>query len=260
MSGLVKLVKKVYKPIKKAVKQVFKSDVFKVVAVAAAVVFTGGAALGMLGAAGGGGIMATLSAGFQAGMSALGTVGSAIWTGVKAAGTAVKGFFTPGAAAGTTKAASDAAGYVSLIQGTGANVGSAVNTAAGVGSAAKAGSMAAGMDGLTKAALITTGGNMVSGYAQGKQQEEAMAEQERRRLRRDQYGIDGYGNRTGELINPTEIMRNLSAGSRIQSPMASLDQAPTVAKPTAARPGTGAMQQRLLASLDELSLSPAYGG
>jgi hypothetical protein len=252
MSGLVKLVKKVYKPIRETAKKVFKSKIFKVVAIAAAAVFTGGAALGALGAAGGGGIMATLSAGFQAGMSALGSIGSAIWTGVKAAGTAVKGFFMPGTAAGAA-----------VPSGAAANAGyGAAELAAlqGGATAGKAAAGAAGMDSLTKAALITTGGNMIAGYAQGKAQEEQLDEQERRRLNRDAYGYDGYGRKTGDLVNPADIMAQASAGSRIKSPLASLDQAPGTAAPTVARPGTGPMQNRLLASLDELRLSPAYGG
>ena len=107
MSGLVKFAKKAFKKVRDTVKKVLKSDIFKVVVVAAAVVFTGGAALGALGASGGG-IMATLQAGFQGGMAALKAVGSAIMTNVvqpvinfgKAAFSGAKSMLTGGAQGG----------------------------------------------------------------------------------------------------------------------------------------------------------------
>lgn len=80
MSGLIKAiakgVKKTFKAVKKVVKKVVKSKVFKAVAIAAAVVFTGGAALGALGATGASGLAASGLATASTVGSSLGTLGS----------------------------------------------------------------------------------------------------------------------------------------------------------------------------------------
>lgn len=252
MSGLVKFVKKRFKQIRETVKKVAKSKIFKVVVIAAAAVFTGGAALAMAGSIGaGGGLMATLSAGFQGGMAALGSVGTAIANGVRA--------IMPGGATG----AAGAAGSASATGATTATAHGIAGTAQGASmefakGAAVDAAAKSGMSGLTKAALINTGGNMITGYAQGRAREEEIKQVQQDRLGRDHYGYDGYGRKTGDLVNPTERLAAIAAN---QDPAlrVSLDTPP---QPVAARPGVAspgseletAMRKRLLASLDGLQM------
>ena len=257
MSGLVKLAKKVFKPIRNVVKKVLKSKVFKVIAIAAAVVFTGGMALGAVGAAGSG-ILGTLSAGFQAGLSALGQVGSAIWTGVKAAGTAVKGFFTGAGGTGAAVGTGGAPVVTSVPTVVGNTAAQGVTAAATHGAGTTvAGTVAKGM---TNAALINTGGQMLSGYAQGKAQDEMVKEQERLRLSRDQYGVDGYGNNNG-LNDANAEMRKMFS---LDAPSVSTPDAPSVAPVSAPKvnrvnsPVSTTMRDRLIASLDAPNV--AYNG
>lgn len=115
MSGLVKGVKKVFKAIGNAVKKVLKSPIFKAILIAAAVIFTGGAAIGAFGAlAGGASFGAAMSAGlaagiapFSAAMSALSGAASSL-TGGGAMATAAAEAAAPGALAWATPAAETA--------------------------------------------------------------------------------------------------------------------------------------------------------
>lgn len=120
MSGLVKGVKKVFSAIGNAVKKIMKSPIFKALLIAAAVIFTGGAALGAFAAMGTAGatfgsvMAAGLSAGaapFSAALGALtgaaSSVGSALGIGTAAAeGTAAVG--AAGVVEGGTMAAAAA--------------------------------------------------------------------------------------------------------------------------------------------------------
>lgn len=239
MSGLVKFVKKSFKKVVEVGKKVLKSKIFKVVAIAAAVIFTGGAAMGAIGAMGSGaGFMGTMAAGFQGGMSALGAVGGAIANGVRA--------IIPGGATG------GAGGAVATgINGTAQ--GASMSFINGSAVAPTAGKMATFFgDPLVKAAAVSTAGNMISGYAQGRAQQEQMDQIEENRLSRDQYGYDGYGRSTGDLVNPTSRLQNIVSN---QAPRVGLDTppAPSVPAPTL----NNDMRNRLIASLDGLKLQPA---
>lgn len=262
MSGLFNFVKKVFKKVRQAAESVLDSKVFKVVAVAAAAVFTGGAALGALGAAGsGGGLMATLSAGFQGGLSALGSVGTAIWEGVKAAGVAAKNLITGTAGNSMIAPGSELAKNAALQS---AELG-ATGAGASAGAAAGKGFFA---DPLTKAAAVSTAGNMLSGYAQGRARQEELDLAKSDRLSRDRYGFNGYGESTGTLVNPAEQLKAITANqdpALRQGLDVSLDSPPGagtgVAKPAVASPGNdldSSMRNRLLMSLDSLKLQGAY--
>jgi hypothetical protein len=247
MSGLLKFVKKVAKKLRDGAKKILKSKIFKVIVIAAAVVFTGGMALGALGAAGAGAgtLLGTLQAGFTAGMSALGSIGSAIVSGVQAIGGAIGSAFTAGTQALGLSAAAPA-GVGNIASGMAAH-----GAVVAVPAATTAATTAAGMSGLAKAALVTTGGNMISGYSQGRQQEEMMDDQEKKRMARDQYGIDGHGNSTGTLVDPsTNLASQMSDPSLRNNMDVSLDYGPqNVAAPTVDGPIDPVMRRRLAASI-----------
>jgi hypothetical protein len=126
MSKVVKGFKKVVKGIGKVVKKIAKSKVFKAIAIAAAVYFTGGAALGAIkGAAAGTGFMGTLSGavtGAGAGLSsAMGGITGA-WTslttsgGLSGAGSSLAGGWgMGGTAAGAAGGAGAAAGTTGTL-------------------------------------------------------------------------------------------------------------------------------------------------
>lgn len=253
MSGLVRFAKKVGKKLVEGTKKVLKSKIFKVVAIAAAVIFTGGAALGAIGAIGaGGGVMGALSAGFAGGMSALGTVGGAIMSGIQATGGAIANgvrAIVPGGATGAGGAVAHG------INGTaqGASMGF-INGSTVAPTAGKVATFFG--DPLVKAAAVSGAGQMISGYAQGRAQQEQLDQIEEQRLNRDQYGYNGYGNKTGDLVDPrsriAEITGNQDPGTRV-----GLDAPP----PTVQAPAVeNSMRNRLLASLDGLKIQPAAVG
>lgn len=98
MSKVVKKIgrhfKKVYSGINKLQKKIRKSKIFKVIAIAAAVYFTGGAVLGAMGGAGGGagGMFAGAKAGIQAAWQGLAKAAPQLLQGnVSGAGSALKG-------------------------------------------------------------------------------------------------------------------------------------------------------------------------
>lgn len=249
MSGLVNFVKKTFKKVKEGVKKVFKSKIFKVIAIAAAVVFTGGAALGALAAGTGAGFGAMVTAGFQAGLSALGTVGTAIWGGVQAVGSQIAGFM--GAGGGATTAAvpgTNAALAAAEASFASTLVPAAAQTAAPV--VAKA-----GLGQLGKAALVSTAGNMIGGYAQGRAQEQQARDAENNRLDRDRFGFDGRGNPTGELNSVNSQLDQINTQQQPSVAGVGLDQppAPTVAPVAAPTVPSGSvstqMRDKLMASL-----------
>jgi len=143
LKKVFKGVKKVFKKVVKVAKQVVQSKVFKAVMLAAAVYFTAGAAAGYFGAAG------AATAGAGAATTAGGGLAAGGWAAAETA--AVAGAAT-GGAAGVGAAASGIGGALS-------------------GVAAAAQGMTTGQA-LLGSAILTTGGNMASAYAQGKKEEE----------------------------------------------------------------------------------------
>ncbi len=252
MSGLVNFAKKTFKKLRDGVKKVLKSKVFKVVAIAAAVVFTGGAALAAAGATGGG-LMATLSAGFQGGLAALGNAGMALWNGVKAAATwvgdkavAAKNAVLGGGGAGTGAPVTTSAPAFSGGTQAAANFTQAANAASGAA--------AGGMHPLTQAAMVGTGGQVIAGYAQGRAQEEQEKEVRRQEQRKDRYGYNGYGEPTGDLYDPSGDLQQMS---QRQGMIPTLDQPPVAQSPVVEAPKTPmstTMRDKLLASLDSPNL------
>lgn len=138
MSGLVKGVKKVFKPMTtalktwgKVVKKVVKSKVFKVVAVAALAYFGGAAIMSM---AGGG----TAAAGLGSAWGGLQGAGSALMSGnVTGAFSALGSGFTGGAAAGAT--GTFAAGQAAAQSAIAGNAAAATTVASGAAQAATPG-------------------------------------------------------------------------------------------------------------------------
>jgi len=222
-----KVVKGVAKGVKKVWKKVKQSKVLKIIAIAALIYFGGAALMGGIGgAAGGGGISGALSGAAQgmgnawsslsaAGSSVMGgnfsAAGSNVMAGVQgqtinAATGAVTGVASGGAnallantgtAAGTGAAAGTSAaaqGVPSFVQGATQTYGpanAATSAAVELGKEeAKKGLLGTMMSSkYTAPALISTGGNMISGYAQGAQQQEMLdQQQEQEQERRDIYG------------------------------------------------------------------------
>lgn len=162
MSGLVKGIKKVFKTIGNAVKKILKSPIFKAILIGAAVIFTGGAAIGAFGAMGAtgatfGSVMSAALAGgtapFSAALSALTGTASSIGSSL--------GLTTAGAEAGTAAAiGADAA--TSAAWSTGAGLGADTLGAVGAGEAIAGGAAAA--EGA--AGLAASGGtDAMAGYA-----------------------------------------------------------------------------------------------
>ena len=223
--SIKKVVKGVAKGVKKVWKKVKQSKVLKAIAVAALVYFGGAALMGSIGgAAGGGGISGALSGAAQG-------MGNA-WSSIGAAGSSVMGGnfgaagsnLMAGVQGQTINAATGAAtGVVSgggnaLLAGrniasvpgmTGANLGfnagGATNAATSAATSALTTPVAPtrGLIGTmmsskyTAPALISTGGNMISGYAQGAQQQE-MLDQQREQ---EQERRDIYGQNVGAVLN-----------------------------------------------------------
>lgn len=218
-----KVVKGVAKGVKKVWKKVKQSKVLKAIAVAALVYFGGAALMGSIGgAAGGGGISGALSGAAQ-GMgnawSSIGAAGSSVMGGnFSAAGTnlmaGVKGQTinaATGAATGVASGGGNAllAGQnIASIPGmTGINTAGATQAYGATNAATSAlttpvpptrgliGTMMSSK--YTAPALISTGGNMISGYAQGAQQQE-MLDQQREQ---EQERRDIYGQNVGAVLN-----------------------------------------------------------
>ena len=228
--SIKKVVKGVVKGVKKVWKKVKQSKVLKVIATAALIYFGGAALMGGIGgAAGGGGISGALSGAAQG-------MGNA-WSSLSAAGSSVMGGnfsaagsnLMAGVQGQTINAATGpATGVVSGgVNGLLANTGTAAGTsAAGVSNIApgmakmgatnvvnstaaqlgQQGLQEAGKKGLlgtmmsspyTAPALISTGGNMIAGYAQGAQQQEMLDQQ----AQRAQEERDLYGENVGTVIN-----------------------------------------------------------
>ena len=224
--SIKKVVKGVVKGVKKVWKKVKQSKVLKVLAVAALIYFGGAALMGGIGgAAGGGGISGALSGAAQgmgnawsslsaAGSSVMGgnfsAAGSNLMAGVQGqtinaatgAATGVVSGGVNGLLANTAPAAgTSAAGVSNIASGMAAN-GAAVpagNAALGLGQeAAKQGLLGTMMSSpYTAPALISTGGNMIAGYAQGAQQQEMLDQQ----AQRAQEERDLYGENVGTVIN-----------------------------------------------------------
>ena len=224
-----KVVKGVAKGVKKVWKKVKQSKVLKVIATAALVYFGGAALMGGIGgAAGGGGISGAISGAAQgmgnawssigaAGSSAMGgnfsAAGSNLMAGVQgqtinAATGAVTGVASGGAnallantgtAAGTGAAAQGVPGFVQGATQTYGPANAVANTAVELGKQeAKKGLLGTMMSSpYTAPALISTGGNMISGYAQGAQQQE-MLDQQREQ---EQERRDIYGQNVGAVLN-----------------------------------------------------------
>jgi hypothetical protein len=228
-----KVVKGVAKGVKKVWKKVKQSKVLKVIATAALVYFGGAALMGSIGgAAGGGGISGALSGAAQ-GMgnawSSLSAAGSSVMSGnfstagtnlmagvkgqtVNAATGAATGVVsggangllanaaapnalasTPGMAGNFTTGASQAMGATNVVNSTAAQLGQQ-----GLQEAGKKGLLGTMMSSpYTAPALISTGGNMIAGYAQGAQQQEMLDQQEQRA----QEERDLYGENVGTVIN-----------------------------------------------------------
>lgn len=214
-----KLIKKVFKAVKKVASGVgkFVKKHWKKIAVAALVVFTAGAASVV--AAGGtwGGALTSVGSTFSAGASALsgGLVGtsasSAMGANAAAAslaageGAAMAGVQGGLATEAATAATASAGGAAGAINGVATGAGSLISKAAGaVGIGAPAGATAgtvaaaapaAGMS-VGKAMLIGTGiqaaGALYQGYEQKKAEEEAKKEQEDASY----YGMNGKGQYT----------------------------------------------------------------
>ena len=225
--SIKKVVKGVAKGVKKVWKKVKQSKVLKAIAIAALVYFGGAALMGSIGgAAGGGGISGALSGAAQ-GMgnawSSISAAGSSVMGGnFSAAGTnlmaGVKGQTINAATGAATGVASGGANAllagqnIASVPGmTGANLGFNAGGATNAATSAAAqlgqqGLQEAGKKGLigtmmsspyTAPALISTGGNMISGYAQGAQQQE-MLDQQREQ---EQERRDIYGQNVGAVLN-----------------------------------------------------------
>tara|TARA_R110001632_G_scaffold44411_1_gene112949 strand:- start:30 stop:809 length:780 start_codon:yes stop_codon:yes gene_type:complete len=224
-----KVVKGVAKGVKKVWKKVKQSKVLKAIAIAALVYFGGAALMGGIGgAAGGGGVSGFLSGAAQgmgnawssigaAGSSAMGgnfsAAGSNLMAGVQgqtinAATGAVTGVASGGAnallantgtAAGTGAAAQGVPGFVQGATQTYGPANAATSAAVELGKEeAKKGLLGTMMSSqYTAPALISTGGNMISGYAQGAQQQE-MLDQQREQ---EQERRDIYGQNVGAVLN-----------------------------------------------------------
>ena len=230
-----KVVKGVAKGVKKVWKKVKQSKVLKAIAIAALVYFGGAALMGGIGgAAGGGGVSGFLSGAAQgmgnawssigaAGSSAMGgnfsAAGSNLMAGVQgqtinAATGAVTGVVSgganallantgtaagTGAAAGTSAAAQGVPSYVQGATQTYGAANSATSVAVELGKEeAKKGLLGTMMSSqYTAPALISTGGNMISGYAQGAQQQEMLDQQQEQELERR----DIYGQNVGAVLN-----------------------------------------------------------
>lgn len=159
MSKVVKkagrAVKKVVKGVGKVVKKVAKSPIFKAIAIAAAVYFTGGAVLGAIGGASGG--LAGMASGAAAGLgnAAAGITGawSAITSGagLGAAGSSLAGGITGASAAGAGAASAGGGLLTSLKAGF-------AGTAAGGGAAGS---------GVTVGTGLANPSLVVDGVAQG---------------------------------------------------------------------------------------------
>ena len=224
-----KVVKGVAKGVKKVWKKVKQSKVLKAIAIAALVYFGGAALMGGIGgAAGGGGVSGFLSGAAQgmgnawssigaAGSSAMGgnfsAAGSNLMAGVQgqtinAATGAVTGVVSGGAnallantgtAAGTGAAAQGVPGFVQGATQTYGPANAATSAAVELGKEeAKKGLLGTMMSSqYTAPALISTGGNMISGYAQGAQQQEMLDQQQEQELERR----DIYGQNVGAVLN-----------------------------------------------------------
>lgn len=224
-----KVVKGVAKGVKKVWKKVKQSKVLKAIAIAALVYFGGAALMGGIGgAAGGGGVSGFLSGAAQgmgnawssigaAGSSAMGgnfsAAGSNLMAGVQgqtinAATGAVTGVVSGGAnallantgtAAGTGAAAQGVPGFVQGATQTYGPANAATSAAVELGKEeAKKGLLGTMMSSqYTAPALISTGGNMISGYAQGAQQQE-MLDQQREQ---EQERRDISGQNVGAVLN-----------------------------------------------------------
>lgn len=223
-----KVVKGVAKGVKKVWKKVKQSKVLKVIATAALVYFGGAALMGGIGgAAGGGGISGALSGAAQ-GMgnawSSIGAAGSSVMGGnFSAAGSnlmaGVQGQTINAATGAVTGVASGGANALLANTGTAAGTGAAGGNALasqasrdalrqtlGLPQVLTEGLKEEGKKGLlgtmmsspyTAPALISTGGNMISGYAQGAQQQE-MLDQQREQ---EQERRDIYGQNVGAVLN-----------------------------------------------------------
>lgn len=224
-----KVVKGVATGVKKVWKKVQQSKVLKIIATAALIYFGGAALMGGIGgAAGGGGISGALSGAAQ-GMgnawSSLSAAGSSVMSGnfsaagsnlmagaqgqtINAATGAVTGVASGGAnallantgtAAGTGAAAQGVPGYVQGATQTYGAANPVANAAVQLGTEeAKKGLLGTIMSSpYTAPALISTGGNMIAGYAQGAQQQEMLDQQ----TQRAQEERDLYGQNVGAVID-----------------------------------------------------------
>jgi len=220
-----KVVKGVAKGVKKVWKKVKQSKVLKAIAIAALVYFGGAALMGGIGgAAGGGGISGALSGAAQ-GMgnawSSIGAAGSSAMSGnFSAAGSnlmaGVQGQTINAATGAVTGVASGGAnallanpGVANIPGMKGINTGGATQaygaTNAATSAAVELGKQEAkkGLLGTmmsspyTAPALISTGGNMISGYAQGAQQQEMLDQQQEQELERR----DIYDQNVGAVLN-----------------------------------------------------------
>lgn len=260
-----KLIKKVFKAVKKVASGVktFVKKHWKKIAVAALVVFTAGAASVV--AAGGtwGGALTSVGSTFSAGASALtgGAIGTSAATAAGNAataaslaageGTAMAGIQGGLATEAATAATASAGGVAGAINGAATSVGSLVGKAAGaVGAggttaapAATAGTTAgttaaAGGMGVGKAMLIGTGvqaaGALYNGYEQKKAEEEAKKEQENASY----YGMNGKGEYAGGF-SADGVDRNLQPAYQNyqpQNPNAQLNPRPTLLNRAAYQP------------------------
>jgi len=106
MSGLVKGVKKVFKAVGSAVKKIVKSPIFKAVAIAAAVYFTGGLAMGAMGST-----FAASLPGISGAAEALGITAGAFGEAATVGATALGGAVAEGAATLADGAAPELLGF-----------------------------------------------------------------------------------------------------------------------------------------------------
>ena len=220
-----KVVKGVAKGVKKVWKKVKQSKVLKVIATAALVYFGGAALMGGIGgAAGGGGISGALSGAAQgmgnawssigaAGSSAMGgnfsAAGSNLMAGVQGQTINAATGAVTGVASGGANALLANPGVANIPGMTGINTGGATQaygaTNAATSAAVELGKQEAkkGLLGTmmsspyTAPALISTGGNMISGYAQGAQQQEMLDQQQEQELERR----DIYDQNVGAVLN-----------------------------------------------------------
>ena len=229
-----KAVKKVFKEVKKAANWVAKNAI--VVLAVAAIIYTGGAALGFFqgAAVAGGGL--TGMAGIQAAWAPiLGTTAAA--SGVAAPTIAAPTITGTGATIGaTTGSAINLAGVTGLGAG-GRTLASMAPTVAGIGAgvAAPAG-MTAGQAFLGSAAL-QAGGAYLSAQSAADQ---AKIERERQDAERDRYnretnayGLNRYGQQLGQT-NPGSFVQDFtfSPGTGLMAPRNTTLTAPTLAAPT----------------------------